>query len=141
VIYNQTGFDVFAVSKDGHLIHTYYRETDSTPHWMTNWDDLGQTNLGGGLRIAPGSLAAVHGANPIDVFAISNDGHLLHLCYANNAWQFPFEDRGGTAIGGGLGSSLVATNMNPLDIMATTKDGTLIHLVFTGSSWQDWVKV
>ena len=141
VIYNQTGFDVFAVSKDGHLIHTYYRETDSTPHWMTNWDDLGQTNLGGGLRIAPGSLAAVHGANPIDVFAISNDGHLLHLCYANNAWQFPFEDRGGTAIGGGLGSSLVATNMNPLDVMATTKDGTLIHMVFTGSSWQDWVKV
>jgi hypothetical protein len=141
VIYDQTGFDVFAVSKNGHLIHTYYRETDPSPHWSENWDDLGETSLGGGLRIAPGSLAAVHGANPIDVFAISNGGHLLHLCYANGTWCYPFEDLGGTTIGGGLGTSLVATKINPVDVIAATKDGTLVHILFNGTKWQDWVKI
>jgi hypothetical protein len=37
LIYKQPGFDLFAVSKDGQVIHTDLRETDPTPQSMTNW--------------------------------------------------------------------------------------------------------
>jgi hypothetical protein len=56
-------------------------------------------------------------------------------------WCYPFEDLGGTTIGGGLGTSLVATKINPVDVIAATKDGTLVHKLFNGANWQDWVKI
>jgi hypothetical protein len=51
--------------------------------------------------------AEVHGSNAIDVFAISNDGHLLHLGYANDGWAFALEEWKGTTIGGGPGNSRI----------------------------------
>lgn len=127
--------DVFAISKDGHLLHILW----DGKVWSA-WQDLGPAGNASGVKLQAGSLAAVHGANSIDVFAITNDNHLAHKFWDGKTWSI-WEDLGSPDNFGGLASSVVAAaNINPIDVFGISGDGKLIHKAWNGTKWQPWLR-
>jgi hypothetical protein len=134
--YSVTGLHVFGVNTDSEIIHLWRSSSGFQVEWF------GQTSEGGGLALAPGSLTAqVGGPNLIDMLAISNEGHLLHIAYTSAGWGF-WQDQGTTDLGGGLtGAVLSATAIvggNGIQIFAITYFGHLLHRIYQRTGWNEW---
>ena len=91
-------------------------------------------DLGGRLTALP--AVAAWGAEPMEVFAIFDDGALWDRYWDGTTWH-PWESLGGELL---PGSTPAATADGPdrLDVLAEGRDGETWHRWWDGTEWVPW---
>jgi len=128
-----TETEVFSIGSDGTLYHTGWS-------FATKW--WGPLLIENAPSMTPaitypanliGSPAAgVNGLNPLDVFAIGQDGNLYHAWYIQDTWN-GMENLGGNNLVGS--PCLVLHGPSNLEVFAIGADGNLYHKNWVGGSW------
>lgn len=127
---------VFGITTDLRVVHLVGK--GNSPVFSAEW--FPATTKGGGLTLNKGSLSAIVGTNPIDMFAISQLGNLLHKAYTGLDWA-DWVDLGQTSYGGGLVGATIASVLegNVLHVFAITASGYLLHRFWMSpTGWSEW---
>jgi hypothetical protein len=128
-----TELEIFSIGNNGHFYHTGW--SLSTGWWGPL--EILTTTSGGVPLTYPSPLqgspaAGINGLNPIDIFAIAEDGNLYHAWFISNKWN-GMENLGGN---GFVGSpSLVLHGPSNLEVFCIGTDGNLYHKNWTAGSW------
>jgi hypothetical protein len=124
--------EIFSIGSDGKLYHTGW--TLSTKWWgpLLIGNQPPTPAITWQAKLTGSPSAGVNGLNPLDVFAIGEDGNLYHAWYYEDKWN-GMENRGG---GNFVGSPcLVLHGPSNLEVFMIGLDGNLYHTNWIGGNW------
>jgi hypothetical protein len=128
-----TELEVFSIGSDGNLYHTGW--TLATGWWgpllIENQPSMTPA-ITYPAHLINSPAAGIGGLNPIDVFAIGQDGNLYHAWYYQDKWN-GMENLGGNNLVGS--PCLVLHGPSNLEVFAIGADGNLYHKNWVGGSW------